>query len=101
MKLNINLRNGILVYDDFNINPDIPLQEQVFELGEDLLQIQYENNIVIDVGWYPGFDPLGNFTIYIIKDCDWDHPLYKKVVKLKNIAAELQKAIDLIPRLNS
>lgn len=101
MKLNINLRNGILVYDDFNIDFNIPLQDQILNLQEDLLQIQYGNNIILDVGWYPDLDPLGNFIIYIIKDFDWDYPLYKKVVKLKDIAKELQKAIDLIPTLNS
>lgn len=101
MKLNINLRNGIITYDEFNIDFNIPLQDQIFELDEDLLQIKYSNNIILDVGWYPGFDPLGNFTIYIIKNSDWDYPMYKKVVKPKDITTELQKAIDLIPTLNS
>jgi hypothetical protein len=101
MKLNINLRNGIIAYDEFNIDPNLSLQDQIIELQEDLLQIQYDNNIVVDVGWYPELDPSGKFIIYIIKDSDWDSPLYKKVVKLKNIATELQKAIDLIPTLKT
>ncbi len=100
MKLNINLNNGIIVYDEFNIDPNLPLKDQIMELQEDLLQIQYDNNVVIDVGWYPELDPSGSFIINIIKDSDWSHPIYKKTVKLKNIVAELQKAIDLALTLN-
>ena len=101
MKLNIHLNNGIIIYDEFNIDPNRPPKDQIMELQEDLLQIQYENNVVVDVGWYPELDPSGKFIVNIIKDSDWSHPIYKKAVKSKKFHAELQKAIDLASTLNS
>lgn len=101
MKLNIHLNNGIIIYNEFNIDLNRPPQEQIIELQEDLLQIQYENNVVVDVGWCPELDPSGKFIVNIIKDSDWSHPIYKKAVNLKDFIAELQKAINLASTLNS
>lgn len=77
----INFHGGKITYDDFKININVPLSSQELELQEDLLQVKYDGRYLIDVGWYPMFDPTGFFLIRVIDSCDWDNPLYKKKVK--------------------
>lgn len=43
-------------------------------LKEDMLQVEYPENILLDVGWYPSFDPEGTFQVRVVKDFQWDVP---------------------------
>ncbi|MQU65353.1 hypothetical protein GHO25_19755 [Pseudomonas sp. FSL R10-1350] len=43
-------------------------------LKEDMLQVEYPENILLDVGWYPSFDPEGTFQVCVVKDFQWDVP---------------------------
>lgn len=63
----INLYGGKIVHNGFNIDLLIPLEKQIFELNEDLMQIEYGDEYFIDVGWYPSLDPKGFFLIRIIE----------------------------------
>ncbi|MBX9830707.1 hypothetical protein K2X40_02035 [Candidatus Babeliales bacterium] len=69
---------GQVTYDDFDINPDIAFEEQQYSLDEDLFQVSYGEEYTIDIGWSPSSDPEGNFVVRIIKNYDWDTPLYQK-----------------------
>lgn len=91
----LNLKNGKVVYNDFEIDPTFSFEKQKWCYKEDLLQIHFDNNILVDVGWHPEFDDKGNFYIRVIKNFDWSHPIFEK--KCKEIDAMiqyLQQAID-------
>lgn len=60
---------------DFEINADMPFGQQIYSLKEDMLQVVYKNNYLIDVGWRPEFELEGNFIAVLIKDFDWDNPV--------------------------
>jgi hypothetical protein len=93
----INLKKGKITFNDFNINFEIPLDEQIFSLKEDLLQINYNEKYIIDVGWHPELDPKGFFKVQVIKDYDWLNPIFiKKCKSKKSLQKSLQKAVDII-----
>ncbi len=68
------------------------------ELQEDMLQVVYPNNTILDMGWYEGAK---SFIIYIIKDYNWDAPVAKYMVAdrkyLKNV---LVQAIDRVNKVS-
>lgn len=60
---NIDIKDGVVsqdsiswIDDNFEINEDT-----VFDLSEDLLQIYFNNNKMLDVGWYPNLEVGGFF----------------------------------------
>ena len=71
---------GTVVYDDFNIDFTKPIKIQIDSLKEDLLQISFSENIILDLGWYPEYNIRGNFVLQIIKEYDWENPIYKKKI---------------------
>ncbi len=93
----INTLGGIIVQNNFDgINQNIPLQDQLSLLAEDMLQIKFENDLVLDVGWY--FRPTGGYFItFVIKDCDWNNPIVKiKSSYFNELKQSIKKAHDLI-----
>ncbi len=96
MAIDVNFKGGKIVYDSFDIDFTIPVEEQIYELQEDLLQVQYNNSFILDLGWYPELNPDGYFKISVIKDSDWLVPLYQKETDLKKLKQELQEAILFI-----
>lgn len=94
----IDLKNGIVTYNEFDINPDISFEEQIWSFKEDILQIEFvDDKYLIDIGWYPEFDPNGAFTIKVVNDFDWSNPIFKG--KCKNIdllKMYLQEAINFV-----
>lgn len=97
--LNIDFKSGEIVYNEFNIVFSKPLAEQEELLLEDLLQIQYRDNIILDVGWYPEFDISGNFLVQIIKNQDWSTPVFKKACQnIENLIDTLNYAIAFAER---
>lgn len=40
---NISFGKGIVTYDEFNIDINKPLESQIWELNEDLLQVDYSD----------------------------------------------------------
>ena len=43
-----------------------------------MLQISCPSlDTLVDVGWYPEFNPRGRFRIYVIQHENWDQPLEK------------------------
>ncbi|MFG4531580.1 hypothetical protein ACF0BZ_04870 [Acinetobacter baumannii] len=77
---NIDIKDGVVSHDsiswiddNFEINEDI-----IFDLSEDLLQISFNNNKILDVGWYPDLEVGGFFKIVVIKDMNWESPIIVK-----------------------
>lgn len=94
---NIDLKSGNVIYNEFNISFNMPLSEQLESLTEDLIQIEYDNGYLIDIGWYPEYDEEGNFIVQLIKDYNWENPIYKQGCKDdKQLKKILLKAIEKI-----
>ena len=84
-------------YDDFDLKIGVPLEEQIDLLKEDLLQVTYDNNYLIDVGWYPEFDLEGMFDVSVIKDNNWSNPVMKKKFRDLNLLFKyLEEAIEFV-----
>lgn len=67
---------GIFIYDNFSaLDVSSGIKGNIEHLKEDLLQIEYHNNLILDLGWYPSFNKKGAFSISIIKDFDWENPI--------------------------
>ena len=70
---NTDLKNGVIEYDNFTwLTDHSTFINNIDHLTEDLLQISFfENSYIIDVGWYSG----KKFSVFLIKDLDWDDPM--------------------------
>lgn len=94
---NIDFKSGVITYDDFMIDLKLPLENQVDCLKEDLFQVDYFGRYIIDVGWYPEFNAKGNFTICLIKDCNWSDPiLIKKCRDLNQLGEYMKEFIEYV-----
>ena len=61
---------------------------------EDMLQVIYPNNYILDMGWYGGIE---KYVINIIKDLEWGVPVAKYTARTEeNIKLLLQEAIEKI-----
>jgi len=60
------------------LDPTRPLHEQLDEFKEDLVQVRFSSNTLLDVGWYPEFSGAGAFVVTVVRDEDWDEPLYSQ-----------------------
>lgn len=67
---NIDLKNGLATYNDFEIDPRFSFKKQEWSFKEDLLQICYGEIFTVDIGWYPEFNSTGFFLIRVIKNYD-------------------------------
>lgn len=101
LKNEIDLKGGHLSYYDFNIDSNVPLELQIYDIKEDLIQIVYGDHYLLDVGWYPEFNVKGSFVIRIIKDCDWQIPVIEKSANLSELKQVLQECIDMAVDLTS
>jgi hypothetical protein len=87
-----NFGRGQVVYWDIeNLDQTIPLLKQLNFLKEDLIQVRFDKNTLVDVGWYPEFSANGAFTVTVIRDENWDEPLHR--IKAESIQA-LYSAIE-------
>lgn len=88
-------KKGNVVFNDFYLKQSIPLNEQRDELKEDMLQVEYPGGYLLDVGWRPSFDINGKFYICLIKDFDWDIPIYNGSAKdIVSLLFEINQAIN-------
>jgi len=60
------------------------------ELREDMLDIALPTGIRIDVGWWPAWDPTGEFVVTVYAS-DWDHPIEQFFTKDLN---EMIEAVE-------
>lgn len=88
---------GKITHNDLKLDENVPLKNQVDVLKEDLLQVNYNDKYIIDVGWYPEFDENGNFKIYVIEDFNWSYPkIIKKSKTLDGLILDLVKCINYV-----
>lgn len=72
------IKNVRITFNDLvHLSFDLPVESQVEDLKEDLLQVEYPNELLLDVGWYPSFNPTGKFIVSVISNRDWGSPLVR------------------------
>ncbi|MDE1464140.1 hypothetical protein [Spartinivicinus poritis] len=93
----IDFGNGKLVFDEISsleIVDNIAIYKN--ELKEDMLQVEYPNEVLIDVGWYPSFDIEGGFQVRVIKDYNWEMPLLIREARdFKKLVLTIKEAINI------
>lgn len=87
----LNIRDGIITYNDFDIDENIPFEDQWYMYKEDILQIRYGDRFILDVGWYPESNPEGHFAVRAILENDWMNPISK--IECRTLS-ELKEAIE-------
>ncbi|WP_191014394.1 hypothetical protein [Treponema zioleckii] len=91
---------GKVIYNEFDFDLSKSIEGQEKCLLEDILQISFQNNVLLDLGWYPELYSRGRFVLQVIKDYDWEKALYKIEFKeLSLISENIKKATNFI-RLN-
>ncbi len=95
----IDIKSSSLIIDDFQIDPDLSLEEQESLLASDIIYlISFKDGkpITVDVGWNPEFEKDGQFQIMVAINYDWQNPIYKKYCKdVKTMKKYFQEAIDV------
>ena len=93
----IDFSPGVIKHDDFEIDIRAPLNEEDDALKEDMFQVEYPFDYVLDVGWYSG---VNQFIIYVIKSCNWDKPIVEKRCKdISVLEVAVEEYNNLIKRL--
>ncbi len=87
----LNILDGVISYNDFDIDEKKSFDDQWYMFKEDILQIKFGERFILDVGWYPENDPKGQFSVVAIIDQDWMNPLSKK--RCQSLP-DLKKAIE-------
>lgn len=80
----IDFKKGRVDFNSFDIDFSRPLEEQIWNLNEDLLQVSYvygDDVYILDVGWYPGNDLHGQLRVYVVKNQNWNEPIFAKQSK--------------------
>lgn len=99
---NLNIIDGVITYNDFDIDENTPFQDQKYSFKEDILQIKFGKHFLLDVGWYPEFNPKGYFKAYVIQNYDWDNPLYEEKCRtVQELKAVIEKFAALINKLEA
>lgn len=74
--IDLTFITGKITYDELSSLQDTDLSCQTDLLKEDMLQVEYQDSLILDVGWYPSFNANGYFQIRVLKEYDWDAPLF-------------------------
>lgn len=103
----INNMNGKIIENDFeDLNEDVPLKQQLILLDEDMLMIEFDNNLILNVGWhanpdatdnYVQYKSTGKFVVCVIEDQNWENVLQKIFcTTLNELKVILQKLYSFI-----
>jgi hypothetical protein len=72
------------------------LADQTEHLKEDLAQVEYPADVILDVGWYPEFDAAGNFVVSIVQHGEWERPLFQEsAVTIEELKASIVAGIRI------
>lgn len=94
---NIDFKDGEITFDNLLWLTEKSFREDKEFLGEDLLQVSYFNNYVLDVGWYNISNKNGKFIIRGIKAMNWNTPLFEAdAISLKELKRIIEVCIKVI-----
>lgn len=101
MMQQLKLKDGVVTYDDLShwIAPNKPdLLKSAAWHGEDLMQISFWNDqYIIDIGWYPSLDITGEFAVIVVKNKNWDEYLFMECTRsYDGLIYAINKAVEFI-----
>lgn len=88
-----NFAPGSITFNNYDISSNEELNEENYSLTEDMLQVEFKNNIILDVGWYSG---IKCFIVFVIKEYDWEKPMLRLEA---HSYTELKSSLDKVMRL--
>lgn len=95
MNIDFLTKKGEIVFNELSLEQNISLDKQQDSLKEDMLQVEFPGGYILDVGWRPSFDINGRFYIYLIKDFDWDAPVYNgNAGDIDSLVFEINQALN-------
>lgn len=95
----IDFKSGEIIYDEFHINFSKTFSEQLDSLTEDLLQVKYDDDYLLDLGWYPEYEANGKFVVQLIKGKNWNDTKYKASCRSQEeLTAILETAIKSVSK---
>lgn len=78
------------------VDPAIALSKQLGELKENLAQVQFAQETLLDVGWYPEFAAEGSFVVTVVQDGNWDEPLFtEEASTIEALRAAIERGVSL------
>ena len=93
----VNFKSGDIIYDEFKVDFTKRYSEQKECLLEDLLQVKYAQEYLLDVGWYPEYESEGEFIVQIIKNKIGKNLYIKKDSKdEEELIQNLNNAVEII-----
>ncbi|WP_312215350.1 hypothetical protein [Pantoea vagans] len=90
-------KGGVITFDDFHIDEKQPLRGFIDDLKEDMLQVEFPGGFILDVGWRPSFNINGKFFVSLIKDYDWEAPVFSDSAgNIEVLKSKISEAIKLV-----
>jgi hypothetical protein len=97
----IDLQDGKILYNNFFIDPTLSYEDQPESYRGDLVQIDFGSTYYAHLGWTPEYNPSGYFEIHVIKNNNWDKPVWLKKTKIFNdMIIYFNEAMQLGSQLN-
>lgn len=91
---------GKVTYNSFSIDFNMPFSSQLDELNEDLIQVEFDKEFLLDIGWHPERDAKGRIIVRLIHGYRWDYPIIKAETieydELLNIINNIMTEIESI-----
>ncbi len=85
---------GELIYFDLALDPNVPLAQQLDSAQEDLLQAEFPQNIILDVGWHLCASGQRCLQIRVVENDNWEKPLhYAEASDILGLVAKMQEAL--------
>lgn len=93
----INFKEGYITFDHLlYLKNDNQIKKESAFWGEDLLQVNYFNNCLLDVGWHQK-----QFTILCVKNQKWEKPIFTaRASSLKHLKKLIEVSIKIIYKKN-
>lgn len=91
-RTDIDFKGGVVTDDTLFITD---LDGSVDYIDEDILLVEYANNFSVDVSFHEGSNDL---SVNVICGSDWDNPVYRKVIGLRDktgLLKLIKEAIDI------
>jgi predicted amidohydrolase YtcJ len=91
----LNWASGEVSFWDLDfLDPAKPLSEQLEDLKEDLAQVQYQGERLLDIGWFPEFALDGAFVVRVVDSSDWDSPLFlERSTSVTEMVSSIPRAV--------
>ena len=85
---------GVIIFNNYDISVNEELNEENSSLTEDMLQVEFKNDIILDVGWYSATKC---FVVFVIKQYDWEKPMLRlEAYTYEDLENSLDRAMSLI-----